>query len=91
MVLCQICVHGVLKALCTACLEAQSYDHPTDETEPDDIFDLNAELATIEEDEDDLDDDDEESQDESGLFFISTGSLGFTREVLWRLFIGLED
>eukprot|EP00435_Cladocopium_sp_Y103_P013627 s2180_g3.t1 len=47
--------------------EAQSYDHPTDETEPDDIFDLNAELATIEEDEDDLeDDDDEESQDESG-------------------------
>ena len=68
MVLCQICVHGVLKALCTACLEAQSYDHPTDETEPDDIFDLNAELATIEEDEDDLEDDDEESQDESWLF-----------------------
>lgn len=59
------------KQLCTACLEAQSYDHPTDETEPDDIFDLNAELATIEEDEDDLeDDDDEESQDESGLFCI---------------------
>ena len=61
------------KKMCTACLEAQSYDHPTDETEPDDIFDLNAELATIEEDEDDLeDDDDEESQDESGLFCIST-------------------
>ena len=94
--LCQICLHGVLKyaesflakQLCTACLEAQSYDHPTDETEPDDIFDLNAELATIEEDEDDLeDDDDEESQDESGLFCISTYTIPrIHREVPRRLF-----
>lgn len=74
--------------------EAQSYDHPTDETEPDDIFDLNAELATIEEDEDDLeDDDDEESQDLEDDDDVATGDDVQTRlpwkkardEMIWAV------
>ena len=44
--------------------EALAFDHPTDETEPDDIFDLKAELATLEDDEEDeLVHDDEQSED----------------------------
>ena len=45
--------------------EALAFDHPTDETEPDDIFDLKAELATLEDDEEDeLVDDDEQSEEQ---------------------------
>ncbi len=44
--------------------EALAFDHPTDETEPDDIFDLKAELATLEDEEDELVDDDEQSEEQ---------------------------
>lgn len=44
--------------------QALAFDHPTDETEPDDIFDLKAELATLEDDEEDeLVHDDEQSEE----------------------------